>query len=1327
MKQTWNRVLSLLMVLSLIMGLMPGKAFADESIEVTLANGNFENNYGEGWSFVEYSEVNHDSSATDNATNSLNLWLSNDEAKSGSASYTINSLDAGKYYFTYDLLVGSTDDVLIYSITSDKAETALVSGKPNHTGLTTGWSSTDSKNVWNTYTTPYFELDTVCNITFTLLSQSQPVGYWGRLDNLRLFRVTSDEGPSSPNIPDDGYYVSVSPRAASITTGDTVTLEIAIYSDGEIVTNADLSQKQLSLTTWLDYYAENGHGDGQDDAIINNEHGLSVNVTVPSEGKYYLVTELYDGSDDSTWKSITSTLTIITVTTDGEITDPAPNPVEAGINVPYVDGSEDDAFIKGVDVSSLLSVLNSGTRFKNWDGTSLGDNVEAQGAAFMKLLADSGVNWVRLRVWNNPFNVSNHGYGGGNNDLNAAITMGKWATDAGLKVLIDFHYSDFWADPGKQKAPKAWENMTVEQKAAAIENFTKESLNSLITAGVDVGMVQIGNETTNGICGVMYNSDGWEAACKLYSAGASAVRAVEDSTGKDILVAVHFTNPERSGNYENFAAKLYTYNVDYDVFASSYYPYWHGTLENLTSVLKHVADTYGKKVMVAETSWATTLADGDGHDNTVRVGNNDTGNNWPFSVQGQASEVAAVADAVADVGDNGIGLFYWEAAWIPVVNVSGLEGDAYTAQVEANKALWERHGSGWASSYAKEYDPDDAGVWYGGSAVDNQAMFDFDGNPLESLKVWEYMQTGSVASRAVDGVEREFYLSAELGQTVILPASATVTFNDQTTEDVSIVWDSADLSNLALGTHTFTGKVTVNLDGASESYGVTCMVTVINPNLLQNPGFENGNTGYTVSTNWTGKGITSAESTNNHNGNYCLHFYSASNIQSITAEQTVTLQSDTYVFSLYGQGGKVGDNSNIFAYVKYGDAVLSDDIDMTEWQIWDVPEIVFTVSEPMTVTVGVSVTAGAGAWGSFDDWYLGVHTHTLTAVAARDATCTKTGNLAYWKCSGCGVLFADANGDKSVSLDEVTVPVKSHTEEIIPAVAPTYTSTGLTEGKKCSVCGTVLVEQETVPRLTMPATPPATVTPPTEQVVTVMDTDNGSVSVSSQQPATGEVVVITPEPYDGYVVANVVITDSNGNVIDMSRDFAGGVWSFTKPEGNVEVTVIFKSAEPSYTDVDSDDWFAEAVVYAYKNSIMEGVSDTAFAPGSPMTRGMVWAVLARIDCEYVTGNEWLEIAREWAIDTGTSDGSSPNSHVTREQLVTMLYRCAGSPEFGGTLQGYADAGSVSDWAVTAIGWAVENGIMNGIGESTLAPKETATRSQCAAVLERYIERVVNQV
>ncbi len=172
-------------------------------------------------------------------------------------------------------------------------------------------------------------------------------------------------------------------------------------------------------------------------------------------------------------------------------------------------------------------------------------------------------------------------------------------------------------------------------------------------------------------------------------------------------------------------------------------------------MLNYAATKYGKYAMVAETSYPYTLSDSDGHPNTISEWNNNAGENmlWDFTPQGQANEVRAVMNAVNEVeGGKGLGMFYWEGAWITVGDVTGLSGDAYTQRLAQNKLLWERDGSGWAASGCAEYDPDDAGKWYGGSAVDNQAFFLPDGTALPSLHVFkDVLPEGSYRLGDADG------------------------------------------------------------------------------------------------------------------------------------------------------------------------------------------------------------------------------------------------------------------------------------------------------------------------------------------------------------------------------------------------------------------------------------------------------------------------------------------------------------------------------------------------------------------------------------------------
>ena len=139
-------------------------------------------------------------------------------------------------------------------------------------------------------------------------------------------------------------------------------------------------------------------------------------------------------------------------------------PVEAGINVSRIEGIKED-FICGADISSIKSEYESGVKYYDFEGNELKYAPLEGEKGFFSFLKECGINWVRIRIWNNPYDEEGNCYGGGNNDLDTAIEIGKLATDAGIRVLIDFHYSDFWADPGKYQAPKEWKDMDIDKKA----------------------------------------------------------------------------------------------------------------------------------------------------------------------------------------------------------------------------------------------------------------------------------------------------------------------------------------------------------------------------------------------------------------------------------------------------------------------------------------------------------------------------------------------------------------------------------------------------------------------------------------------------------------------------------------------------------------------------------------------------------------------------------------------------------------------------------------------------------------------------------------------
>ncbi len=468
---------------------------------------------------------------------------------------------------------------------------------------------------------------------------------------------------------------------------------------------------------------------------------LSINIAIPISGCSMVTNEDNRNKSNGSSENITpdnsndDTLNKDTANEDDSNNiSKSTEPVSAGINVSCIEGLSDE-FIHGVDISTIKVEYESGVKYYDFEGNELTYEKQEDKKGFFDFLKECGINWVRIRVWNNPYDEEGNGYGGGNNDVDTAIEIGKFASDSGLRCLIDFHYSDFWADPNKYQAPKEWADMDMKEKAEALEVFTAESLTKLVDSGVDVGMVQIGNETVNGLAG----ETDWDNICMLMKVGSRAIHYVADNEQQEIMVALHFTDISEE-KYDTIAATLQENQVYYDVFATSYYPFWHGTTKNLNSVMKMIAEKYDKKVMVAETSYVYTLKDGDGHGQSVDKGDNTE--SYEVSVQGQADAVADVIKAMADIGEAGIGVFYWEPAWIPV-GIYNKNSDNADEVLNKNKRIWEEKGSGWASSYAGSYDALDAGKYYGGSSWDNQALFDFKGHPLESINVFKYVYTGA--------------------------------------------------------------------------------------------------------------------------------------------------------------------------------------------------------------------------------------------------------------------------------------------------------------------------------------------------------------------------------------------------------------------------------------------------------------------------------------------------------------------------------------------------------------------------------------------------------
>lgn len=817
------------------------------------------------------------------------------------------------------------------------------------------------------------------------------------------------------------YTVEIMPDATSVEAGAEVTLTATVKKGNTVVSN--LQEADLHLCWW------NNTTNSKDEFVdcdTTNWYDLTLKTKLSTIGE----NEIQATLQDAKWNPLGDPIKV-----NISVTEAASVITDAAITVKKVQNLSSD-FIKGIDISTYLVETASGVKYKDQSGQ------EVEGKEFIRMFAQNGVNYIRLRVWNQPYDTDSSGnklyYGGGNNDIEMAVEICKlineyntaYADTYGeVKVLIDLHYSDFWADPDKQTAPKAWKDMSIDAKTTAVAEFTKDCLAKVEATGVTVGMLQIGNETNNGICGESYGSDNYLA---IFKAGCDAVKEYNESkgytteNGKWIKRVVHFTDPQSVGTSKalylktgDLSAKDATNptskGVDYDVYATSYYPFWHGTTDNLNNMLGDIASTCGCEVMVAETQYVYTNADYDGADNQAYEGKNNIDlSQWPVSVQGQANEIRDVIDAVAQVANNkGIGMFYWEPAWLGVGNAYNADGTVNESALNSNKTKWNQYGSGWASDYAGTYDAQAQKWGGGGTNNENASLFDFEGNPLASLNVFKYVNYGAVAKN------KSFYAAKSLSDVVVkmgdskdaiknqLEKTVAYTYNDETPGTANITWDETSLAKAeqeisltkAIGnSYTITG--TIDVDGTKQK--VSCNILVDpSENLLANGDFEayakewNFNFAQESKILWsaidaTGNVDKDANPRNDSKGSIVFNtysnvvgndntaqYYSGNVSQTVTIEKAGIYEAKAFFEGLDKAGSNDGEAINLSVTDGNETTKVSNAIKLDGWKVWQcatVSNIVVTQdminSGKNTVTVSANVCIKKDVWGSIDDVYL---------------------------------------------------------------------------------------------------------------------------------------------------------------------------------------------------------------------------------------------------------------------------------------------------------------------------------------------------------------------
>lgn len=373
-------------------------------------------------------------------------------------------------------------------------------------------------------------------------------------------------------------------------------------------------------------------------------------------------------------------------------------------------------FIKGADISMLKEVETLG-------GEYFLDHVKKD---LFEILSLKGMNVIRLRLWLNPYDEEGNPYLGGTNDLETTIELAKRAKANGLQFMLNIHYSDFWTDPKKQIKPKAWQALSGDQLEDKVYRYTREVLEVCRACDVLPDMVQIGNETTNGMLWPEgktpkylfeekkfeeVEAEEWAASfdrlANLLNAGARAVR----ETGS-MKIILHLDAGGSNVLYRTWFDEIKARGVEFDVIGLSYYPIWHGTLAELSSNMEDISRRYDKEVLVVETAYGFTTLSASGGDIFNEELSNEAG--YSPSVDGQAQFLHDLMKTVKQVpGHKGLGIVYWEPAWLPV------------------------EGTSWASYAGMQYGNDIASM---GNHWANQGLFDFKGNALDSINVFQQFE-----------------------------------------------------------------------------------------------------------------------------------------------------------------------------------------------------------------------------------------------------------------------------------------------------------------------------------------------------------------------------------------------------------------------------------------------------------------------------------------------------------------------------------------------------------------------------------------------------------
>lgn len=587
--------------------------------------------------------------------------------------------------------------------------------------------------------------------------------------------------------------------------------------------------------------------------------------------------------------------------------------------------------IKGADISSLEAVEDYGGKFYDFDGKEVD---------VITFLTDNGCNCFRLRIWNDPtlsFDAGDYC------NLEHTLRMAKRIKEAGADYLLDFHYSDWWADPENQTVPVKWKNLSEEEMIQAVYDYTAEVLHALAEEDAYPDMVQVGNEIGNGMLWAYGSMDHPETLAAFLNSG---IQAVRDTTpdGQDTKIMIHTQTGGSVGATENFFRTIEENGVtDYDIVGLSYYPYWQGSFADMKENIDNIYEKFGKQTVLAETAYPFTNDNADSKSNMVSEADLKSVG-IEASEENQRLVLELTMNAVAEC-EGGLGLFYWEPAWLAV------EG---------------------------------AGVSKGsGNEWENQTLFDFEGKALDAVRAFAF-EPGSLDNEKalcvypLDPVEIDEKAS-EADLISELPKTARVLYLDGSIRDVEITWDISSKKTIT-DTH-------VAFSGTVLDFPVSVGADLIDKNRFNNPDFEDGNTGWVVEDIKKAGQIDKETAGNAHSGDWSFHYWNADAFDINLYQQVLVKETDEYHLQVWSQG--VGDSGlalTLYIADADGNIIAQTAFQNAGWGVWQHPSVTAQLQAGEIVRLGVLVHAGRDDWGSLDEFTFGTGEVEAQTEGGEDAS-----------------------------------------------------------------------------------------------------------------------------------------------------------------------------------------------------------------------------------------------------------------------------------------------------------------------------------------------------